>query len=102
MIISDSDIRHPKLRDFWASGGATCVGLPPDQVKRLRMILAHLHTARSLKDISQGLGELRKHHKLKGYPHRYAMWVTGNYRVTYDCADPSTGVVTVIDYEDYH
>jgi plasmid maintenance system killer protein len=102
MILNNKDIKHSALRAFWASNGEDAAGLPADQIKRLKMILVHLHTARSLRDIAEGLGKLRKHHKLKGYECRYAMWVTGNYRITYDCEDPSSGVVTVIDYEDYH
>lgn len=102
MISDPSKIHHKHLRVFWESQGATTKGLPQDQVKRLRFILAHLSTARSLNDIAQGLGERRKHHKLQGHANRYAMWVSGNDRIVYDCPDPSDGSVTIVFYGDYH
>lgn len=102
MISSEDDFKSPSLRAFWGSGGKNPAGLPPDQLKRIKLILVHLHTARNLKDIAEGLGKQKNHHKLKGYSCRFAMSVNGNYRITYDCEDPSNGVVTKIDYEDYH
>lgn len=102
MIESSKDIKHKSLRAFDESGGEKTKGLNNDHIKNLRAILAHLRSARSLSDIEGGLGISKRHHKLEGYAHRYAMSVSGNYRITYDCADASTGVVTIIDYEDYH
>lgn len=102
MILNSNTIKHAALRRFWESKGANTKGLQQNQVTRLRQIMTHLHTAKSLHDIAQGVGEQRHHHKLKKYKTRYAMEVSGNYRITYDVDDPSTGVVTVIDLEDYH
>lgn len=99
-IQSTSEIKHKGLRDFYES--STTKGIQIAHEKVLRAILAHLDAAKSLDDIAGGLGRIKRHHKLSGYRHRYAMSVNGNYRVTYDCRDPSTGVVTIIDYEDYH
>lgn len=102
MILDSSTIKHAALRRFWESKGANTKGLQPGQVKRLKQIMVHLNTAQSLHDIAQGVGEQRHHHKLKKYKTRYAMEVSGNYRITYDVDDPSTGGVTIIDLEDYH
>lgn len=106
MILKDNDIKHPALRGFWISlcggDGSGGKGLPPSQLKRISAILTHLHTAQNLQDIASGLGKSKRHHKLEGYPNRYAMEVNGNDRITYDVEDVSNGVVTVIDYEDYH
>ena len=102
MINDSKDIKHKSLRAFYDSNGANTKGLQSNHVKNLRAILVHLSTATSLSDIEGGLGISKRHHKLSGYPNRYAMSVSGNYRVTYDCEDDDSGVVTVIDYEDYH
>lgn len=106
MILNENDIKHPDLRAFWVtlSGGegSDGGGLPADMLKRISMILLHLDSARSMRDIAGGLGRVKRHHKLSGYPNRYAMEVNGNWRITYDVEDVSTGVVTVIDFENYH
>lgn len=105
MILNENDIQHEALRAFWVSlsgGGNGGDGLPADKLKRIAAILTHLDSARSMRDIAGGLGKLKRHHKLSGYTNRYAMEVNGNVRITYDVEDVSTGVVTVIDLEDYH
>lgn len=99
-IQNPSDIKHKGLRDFYEKEQTK--GVQQDHIKVLRAILMHLDAAKSLDDIAGGLGKLKDHHKLSGHKHRYAMSVNGNYRVTYECKDPSTGVVTIIDYVDYH
>jgi proteic killer suppression protein len=99
-IEKNSDIKHKGLRKFWEDGSTK--GVQSDHANALRLILVHLDSAKSLNDIASGLGKIKRHHKLSGHDHRYAMEVNGNYRVTYDCSDSSTGVVTIIDYEDYH
>lgn len=102
MILKENEIKDKDLREFWVSGGRKTAGLGADKVKRLKSLLVHLDTARSLNDIASGLGELREFHKLSGFDCRYALSVTGNYRITFNCEDASTGVVTDIEYEDYH
>jgi len=102
MILKDKEIKSKELREFWASGGKTTVGLGADKVKKLRSILVHLDTARCLNDIAEGFGKNWGFHKLSGFDCRYALSVSGNYRITFDCSDASTGVVTNIEYEDYH
>jgi len=99
-IEKTSEIKHKGLRGFYEKQKTK--GIQQDHTKVLRAILIHLDAAKSLNDIAGGLGQLKNHHKLSGYKHRYAMSVNGNWRVTYDCQDPATGVVTIIDYEDYH
>ena len=102
MIENSKEIKNKSLRDFYDSNGSKTKGLQNNHLKNLRAILVHLDTARSLSDIEAGLGISKRHHKLNGYANRYAMSVSGNYRITYDCVDPDTGIVTIIDYEDYH
>jgi plasmid maintenance system killer protein len=101
-IENTKDIKHTGLRRFWESNASDTSGIQGDHKKSLRLLLVHLDSAKSLRDIAEGLGQRKRHHKLKGYPHRYSMEVNGNYRITYDCPDNSSGIVKVIDYEDYH
>lgn len=102
MIEEDSDIVHKPLRNFWASGGKTTVGLNADFLKVLRRLLVHLHTARSLADIKGGYGKLKDCKPLTGHQNRYELEVNGNWRLTFDCDNPKTGAVTIIDLEDVH
>lgn len=102
MINKNSDIKHEGLRSFWESGGKNTAGIQQAHAKRLKILLVHLDTARSLNDIAEGLGKSKHFHKLEGYNARYSLKVDRIYRVTFDCDDSSTGVVTIIDYEDYH
>lgn len=102
MILDSNAFNNKALRDFWGTNGKSTKGLPASDVKRIKAVLVHLDTARSLNDIAEGLGKAKNFHKLSGYANRYAMSVTGNDRVVFDCEDSSTGIVTNIDYEDYH
>ncbi len=102
MITDKRAFKCSKLRRFWESNGQDSSGLPPDQTSRIKMLLIHLDSARSLEDIAEGLGKIREFHKLKGVKKRYALSVNGNYRVTFGCADSCTGIVDQIDFEDYH
>jgi len=102
MIIDKKAFKNSKLRSFWESDCKNNSGLPPDLLSRIRMLLVHLDSARSLEDIAEGLGKIRDFHKLKGVKNRYALSANGNYRITFDCGSPNTGVVDKIDFEDYH
>lgn len=102
MIEEEKDIVHKPLRNFWASGGKTTVGLNADFLKVLRRLLVHLHTAQSLADIKGGYGKLKDCKSLEGHQNRYELEVNGNWRLTFDCHNPQTGAVTIIDLEDVH
>ncbi len=87
--------RHKGLRKFFETGSAR--GVNPDHIKRLRLILARLHASFSSGDMDMpGLAL----HPLKGKSKgRYAVSVSGNWRVTFrfegnDAVD--------VDYLDYH
>lgn len=45
---------------------------------------------------------LKKAKLLSGFTDRYSMEVNGPWRLTFTCSDASTGVVTMIDLENYH
>jgi proteic killer suppression protein len=86
---------HPGLERFFRTGDVT--GIQQKQTRRLRLILTALNTARSVRDM--GLPGLRLH-PLKGkLAGRWAVSVSGNYRVVFrfDGAD-----AVDVDYVDYH
>jgi proteic killer suppression protein len=64
---------------------------------RLRLQLAALDTAYTIQDtVIPGF----KLHPLKGkLKGRWAIWVSGNWRLTFEFKD---GDVYLLDYEDYH
>jgi toxin HigB-1 len=87
--------RHKGLRNFFDTGKVS--GIQPQHSKRLRMILAALDTAFSIDDMD--ISGLRLH-RLKGSERgRWSVWVSGNWRVTFEFID---GQAYVLDYEDYH
>lgn len=87
--------RHKGLRRFFESG--SLAGIQPAHAKRLRMQLAALDTAQTIKDMDIPGFRL---HALKGSESgRWSIAVNGNWRVTFEFRD---GHVHIIDYEDYH
>lgn len=102
MIEDESSFIHKGLRNFWASAGSNLKGIPAEFARNLGHLLVHLNTAVSLADIQGGLGRIKGFKPLTGHQDRYELQVNGNYRLTFTCADPATGVVTKIDLEDVH
>lgn len=87
--------RHRGLRRFFEKGDAKA--LQPEQVARIRRLLARLNAANALQDLAAPGHRL---HPLKGQ--RQGVWaidVSRNWRLTFrfdgkNCFD--------VDYEDYH
>jgi proteic killer suppression protein len=90
MIVS---FRSKALRQFWEDGDRR--GLRPDLVKRVRVLLFAIGSARSLDDLVGTAG----FHPLRGKPQRYAMSVNKNWRITFGWDEDSA---TAVDLEDYH
>jgi proteic killer suppression protein len=87
--------RHKSLGKYFASGSLT--GIQPHHAKRLRMLLIALDTAQSIDDMDIAGFRL---HALKGHePRRWSVWVSGNWRLTFEFKD---GHGYVLHYEDYH
>jgi len=92
MIVS---FRHKGLRKYFEAGSAA--GIQPSHAVRLRMQLAALDTAESIKDMDVPGFRL---HPLKGSDKgRWSIWVNGNWRLTFEF---EKGNVQILDYEDYH
>lgn len=87
--------RHKGLQRFFETGKAR--GIQAKHADRLRLHLAALDTAQSLEDMRIPGYRL---HPLKGKAKgRWSIWVSGNWRLTFEFED---GDVHVLDYEDYH
>ncbi len=86
--------RHKGLRDLFMNGTST--GVRPDLHKRARRILGSLNQAKSPRDLNYpGLGV----HPLHGTPKRYAIYVNGPWRITFEWIE---GDAWRVDLEQYH
>jgi proteic killer suppression protein len=87
--------RHKGLRRYFESG--TAAGIQLQHAARLRMMLTALDTAQCIEDMDIPGFRL---HPLKGSERgRWSIWVSGNWRLTFEYRD---GHAYVLDYEDYH
>jgi len=90
-----SSFRHKGLRRLYEAGSTS--GVQAAHAKRLRLQLAALDSASTVEDLD--IPGFRLHPlkgKLKG---RWAISVSGNWRLTFEFRD---GNAYVLDYEDYH
>ena len=87
--------RHKGLRRLFETGSTS--GVQASHVKRLRMQLVALDTAKVIADMDVPGFRL---HRLKGaLQARWSASVNGNWRITFEFKD---GNAYVLDYEDYH
>ncbi|MFH0812948.1 MAG: type II toxin-antitoxin system RelE/ParE family toxin [Pseudomonadota bacterium] len=86
---------HNGLEDFFFEG--TKWGIQAKHAHRIADILDHLDAATDIKDMNYPGSELHPlHPKKKG---RWAVKVSGNWRITFRFID---GAAYEVDYEDYH
>ncbi|MBI1820655.1 MAG: type II toxin-antitoxin system RelE/ParE family toxin [Nitrospirae bacterium] len=87
--------RHKGLEQFFRTGKKS--GILPEHVKRLRLILIRLNTAKDPGDMDAPGLEL---HKLMGeFKGFWSVRVSGNWRVIFRFEQQNS---TDIDYLDYH
>jgi len=87
--------RHKGLKKLYATGSQA--GVQANHVSRLRMQLVALDTAQTIEDMDIPGFKL---HGLKGQlKGRWSIWVSGNWRITFEFRD---GNAFILDYEDYH
>ncbi len=87
--------KHKGLEKFYDSGSTK--GIQAIHAKKLRMQLAALDTALTIADLDIPGYRL---HQLKGRAkNRWSIWVSGNWRLTFEFIN---GDVHVLNYEDYH
>ena len=92
MILS---FKHKGLARFFEHGSKS--GIQAQHAERLRLILGRLSVATAARDM--GLAGLRLH-ALKGERKGvWSVWVSGNWRVTFQFVGRD---VELVDYEDYH
>ena len=87
--------RHKGLEDFYYDG--TKRGIQPKQANRLEDILAVLEAATTIQDMNfpgSGLHQLQPKKD-----NRWAIKVSGNWRITFRFEEQD---VYEVDYEDYH
>ena len=86
--------KHKGLARFFETGSRS--GIQAQHAERLRLILGRLHAATSPKDMS--LPGLRLHPLKGARKGTWAVWVSGNWRVTFIFVGVDADVV---NYEDY-
>ena len=88
-------IRHRGLRRFYEAGSKK--GVQADHVSRLRLRLAALDTAQVVEDMD--IPGFRLHELRGNQDGRWSIFVSGNWRLTFEFKD---GNAYLLDYEDYH
>ncbi len=86
--------KHKGLKELFETGKTKKLGA--DVITRCLHRLDMLDAAGNATDMNvRGY----KFHALKEIPVRYSVWVTGNYRITFEFDD---GDAYKVDFEDYH
>ncbi len=88
-------IKHKGLARFFETGSKA--GIQAQHAERLRLVLAQLNAAAAPEDM--GLPALRLHPLRGNRKGTWAVWVSGNWRVTFKFVGKDADAV---DYEDYH
>ena len=87
--------QHKGLQRFFETGSKA--GIQAQHEKRLRLMLSRLDDSTKAMDMSAPGWKL---HALKGdLKGHWAVWVDGNWRLTFKFAGTDA---TVVDYQDYH
>ncbi len=75
-------------------------GIPAEFSKKLHAQLTFIQSASSVQALATM--QMWRVHELKPkFPGKWSMWVSGNYRLTFQLADDGW-TVTDVDFEDYH
>lgn len=87
--------RHKGIQQFFESGAKG--GIQAQHERRLRLQLSRLDDAHEAKDMDAPGWKL---HKLKGnLKNHWAVWVDGNWRLTFTFEGENA---ILVDYQDYH
>jgi proteic killer suppression protein len=87
--------RHAGLERFFKTGSKA--GIRPHHAARLQRLLTALDVAKSPGDLSRPVSYGL--HRLKGAEEHWAVWVDGNYRLTFGFEGTDA---VLVDYRDYH
>ena len=87
--------KHKGLKLFYETGSTAKIN--SNHSGKLRLILSDLDSAQVVDDMNAPAYRL---HELKGNRKQiYSVWVSGNWRVTFEFKD---GNAYIVNYEDYH
>lgn len=86
--------QHKGLQHFFETGSKA--GIQAKHESRLRILLTRLNTASSALDMDAPGWKL---HQLKGVKEQWAVWVNGNWRLTFKFDGKD---VILVNYQDYH
>ena len=87
--------KHKGIEDFFNTGNKK--GIRPEHAGRLELILDRLNAANEVRDMNYPGSNL---HKLTGDKKgRYAVKVSGNWRIFFEFFG---GDAYIVDYDDYH
>jgi len=87
--------RHKGLQRFFETGSKS--GIRAAHERRLRLMVSRLDDATSPKDMDAPGWKL---HSLKGdLKGHWAVWIDGNWRLTFAFEGPNA---ILVDYQDYH
>ena len=86
---------HKGIERFFLAGSKA--GIQPQHAKRLRLQLERLNWSASPQDMN--LPNWRLHALKGGLAGRWAVWVDGNWRLTFTFEGEDA---TLVDYQDYH
>lgn len=87
--------KHKGLKLFFEAGNKS--GIQPHHATKLKLQLSLLDSAKSKEDMNVPAWRL---HELKDdLTGHYAIWVNGNWRLTFKFLDED---VELVDYQDYH
>ena len=87
-------IRNKAIKQLWVKNDTSKVNA--EHVSRLKVRLTLLDNATVIDDMDAPGFRL---HSLQGYENRWAINVSGNWRLTFDFIN---GDAYLVDYEDYH
>jgi len=80
-------------------GGEIPAGLPPGILRKAQLLLAQLHAATLLSDMSSPPGN--RLHRLKGArSEQHAVWINEKWRLVFKWAKEGTTEVEITDYHD--
>ena len=99
MSFREGDIHHPGLRRLWLSGGLDNTGISIAWANMLRSAMAHVDTARSIRDLRSRCADELQLQRIPKQPHRYRFKINRFWQLAFDCDDPHTGRITHIDIE---
>lgn len=93
--------RHKGLKALASASEPKSVkGVPSDFAKKLHRQLTAIQAASDIQQLATM--PMWKIHPLEPKSgHRWSLWVSGNFRLTFRL-DPVSNVVTDVDLEDYH